>query len=174
MFDTTFSHSSESTLPPKAPEDVILQLLHDFDTLIRLNPDCRGYNLVSTSAETTSEYDVEDNLAFMPKKLWSGSVWYKATFKTIDDGCDITIKAPGGFTSVNHWRLIRTQDGPRTIRITSDAKCSKTFASFVKKFLGNSHEQLQKGFQEKVEDASGKENSRPGAIRRTSSWPNYK
>lgn len=173
MFETTFSHTSESTLPPKAPEEIVLQLLHDFDTLIRLNPDCRGYKLVSTCPETISEYDVEDNLAFIPKKLWSGGVWYKATFQIVQDGCDITIKAPGGFTSANHWRLQRGQDGRRTIRITSDARCSKTFASFVKKFLDNSHKQLQKGFQEKVEDAAGKENSRPGMLRRTSSLPNF-
>ncbi|GAB7352723.1 hypothetical protein MBLNU459_g3077t2 [Dothideomycetes sp. NU459] len=148
MFDTTFSHTSESILPSLAPEDVVLHLLHDFDTLIRLNPDCKGYNLISTCPEKGSEYDVEDSLAFIPKKLWSGGVWYKARFETVDNGCDITIKAPGGFTSVNHWQLVRGQGGAKTIRIVSDARCSKTFAGFVKKFLDNSHKQLHKGLVE--------------------------
>jgi hypothetical protein len=52
-------------------------------------------------------YEVEDDLPFMPKRLWSGGVKYTADFLPQEDGCDITVHAPGGFTSTNHWRILR-------------------------------------------------------------------
>lgn len=166
MFDTNFSHVSQSEVPSTVPEQVIVQMMHDFGLIVKLNPDCKSFQLVQQISPDTWEYKVEDCLAFIPKKLWSGGVFYTAIYTLKDNGCDITVKAPGGFTSVNHWRSIRQSEGGNTIiRITSDAKCSKTFAGFVKKFLQNSHEQLQRGFKERVQ-----ESARPGMLRRRSSW----
>lgn len=149
-----------------------MTLMHDFSMIAHFNPDCQGVHLVSQPSPTESHYRVEDALGFIPKRLWSGGVSYTATFVTSDDGCDITIKAPGGFTSINRWRLEHgaarlgadgaaivvdgaEDDGRRVeeevvVRITSDASCSSLFAGFVKRYLGNSHVQLQRGFREQV------------------------
>ncbi|THX67212.1 hypothetical protein D6D04_10848 [Aureobasidium pullulans] len=116
---------------------------------MHLNPDCKGIRLVSDPSANPQEYKIEDSLAF-----------------PVEDGCDITIQAPGGFTSTNKWRLVKKADGQKFISITSDAKCSKTFAYFVKKFLESQHGQLQRSFNERVEATA-----RPGTLRRRSSVP---
>lgn len=168
MFETSFSHVSESDISSAIPDEAIIKLMHDFHLIQKLNPDCKDIQFVRQISENTWEYRVEDNLAFVPKKLWSGGVFYTAIYTITDDGCDITVKAPGGFTSVNRWRSVSLPEGRRVIRITSDARCNKTFAVFVKKFLENSHGQLQRAFKDKVAAIS-----RPGVSRRRSSWPNH-
>ncbi|GAB7339123.1 hypothetical protein MBLNU457_5796t1 [Dothideomycetes sp. NU457] len=176
MFDTTFSHVSSFTLDPSTPDPAVLTILHDFGAVIHLNPDCKSYQPTSTIPKNlpvppnSSIYDCEDSLTFLPKKLWDGGVWYVAVFTPTPNGCDIMIKAPGGFTSTNHWRLSASRDGQKIIEIISDAKCSKTFAGFVKKFLENNHQVQQRAFRERLErDLAGQE-GRPGMPRRRSSW----
>lgn len=166
MFDSSFSHSSAQPLSRAATDQMAVQLMHDVNVILHLNPDCKAIKLVSDPSASPQEYRVEDSLAFVPKKLWSGGVWYTAFFKAVEDGCDIMIQAPGGFTSTNKWRLVRKPDGTRVVSITSDAKCSKTFSIFVKRFLESSHGQMQRAFNERVEAVA-----RPGMPRRRSSMP---
>jgi len=176
MFDTTFSHISSFTLDPSTPDQAVLHILHDFGSVIHLNPDCKSFQSTSTIPKNlpippnSAIYDCEDSLTFLPKKLWDGGVWYVAVFTPQSDGCDILIKAPGGFTSTNRWRLKISRDGGKVVEICSDAKCSKTFAGFVKKFLENNHQVQQRGFKERLAtDLQGME-ARPGMSRRRSSW----
>lgn len=206
---------------------------------MKLSPDCRGCrpipppsNVKTRAGPDIEYYEVEDDLPFIPKRLWSGGVKYTADFTPVEDGCDITIHAPGGFTSVNHWRILResaplneetiheepetaapTQNGrpglkrgltleqleksvsrvdeeggklERTgtkdhlhaetegagayVQIVSDAKCSRTFAGFVKGFLKNSHVQLQRSFIEKLQETPAEmRERRPTLGRRRSS-----
>lgn len=166
MFDSSFSHSSAQPLSRAASDQIAIRLMHDVNAILHLNPDCKNIKLVSEPSASPQEYKVEDSLAFVPKKLWSGGVWYTAFFQPVEDGCDIMIQAPGGFTSTNKWRLVRKPDGTRVISITSDAKCSKTFSIFVKRFLESSHAQMQRAFDERVEAIA-----RPGMPRRRSSMP---
>lgn len=177
MFETSFSHTSATPMPPNLSIDNAVTLLHDFETVIKLGPDCRGCKPVEpkngqakTNGTTTSadiqHFEVEDDLPFIPKKLWSGGVKYRADFVPMADGCDITVYAPGGFTSTNHWRLIRGKDSLERgskdmlhadssgsgwfVQLVSDASCNKTYAGFVKGFLGNAHSQLQQSFIDKL------------------------
>lgn len=149
MLDSTIDHVSTSTLPPEVPTSSAIRFLHDFDTLISLNSDHNSHKLIRQISDTESEYQVDEQLAFIPRKLWHGGVKYKSVFTRFEDGCDITVNAPF-FKSVNRWRIENGDAGERTVRITSDAKCGKAFASAVKKFLGSSHEELQRGFGERV------------------------
>lgn len=128
MFETSFSHKSSTPIPPTVSITAALQLLHDFEAVNRLNPDVRGQKPIqpkngshksnSLPNGNTSHgalgpvqyYEVEDDLPFIPKKLWSGGVKYQADFIPFSEGCDITIHAPGGFTSVNHWRLVHQEE----------------------------------------------------------------
>lgn len=201
MFDTSFSYKSAKPLPPTIVISDALSILHDFDTVNRLNPDVRGSkpipppkNAPKTAIPPTPAiatpapnvklgepqyFEVEDSLPFIPSKLWSGGVRYQADFVPVEQGCDITIHAPGGFTSVNHWRLVHdesriatvpeenddhsekdevaqvttkdlmhvdTDSGGWFVQILTDARCSRTFAGFVKGFLKNSHAQLENAF----------------------------
>ncbi|TKA52551.1 hypothetical protein B0A55_12776, partial [Friedmanniomyces simplex] len=125
MFDVNFTHASATPLPPSVSIDLAIDILHHFEAVIKLSPDCRGCtripapqakngfpktNVAATNGEATSQiqyWEVEDDLPFMPKKMWSGGVKYVAEFLAQDDGCDITVHAPGGFTSTNHWRIVR-------------------------------------------------------------------
>lgn len=229
MFETTFSYKSSTPLPPTVSINTALRLLHDFETINRLNPDVRGQKPITpkngvpkTNGHANTDasglgqvqcFEVEDDLPFIPKKLWSGGVRYQADFVPLEEGCDITIYAPGGFTSVNHWRLVHESnrtiatiaehgegrplgeyqepDGGRPtlgrvkskdllhadhtggkwfIQIISDARCSRTFAGFVKGFLKNSHSQLERAFVDKAQEEStnvnGDVTQRPGTSRR--------
>ncbi|PPJ58401.1 hypothetical protein CBER1_08080 [Cercospora berteroae] len=184
MFETSFQHASSTPLPKDVSLDAGLQLLHDFETVIRLSPDCRGCKSIpppkneerkwsgnGTHGTTDGQeqekilyYEVEGDLPFIPKSLWSGGVKYQADYVPRPDGCDITVHAPGGFTSTNHWRLLLENepselahekklakaqsknmlDADQTIsgwyvQIVSDAKVNRTFATFVKGFLKSSH-----------------------------------
>lgn len=119
MFDTNFSYASATPLPPSLSIDEAISILHTFETVIKLSPDCRGCKQIpppkngtsaskgGTPAAPVTFYEVEDDLPFIPKRLWSGGVRYNAEFTPVSDGCDITVYAPGGFTSTNHWRLLR-------------------------------------------------------------------
>lgn len=182
MWETTFQYASQTQLPPNVSVEIGLKLLHDFETIIRLSPDCRGCKRVpapknlakpnnkatngngsltngNSQEEEIQYYEVEEDLTFIPKRLWSGGVKYLAEFLPTMDGCDITVHAPGGFTSTNHWRLLREmipedESGPRLekiqskdlahaemmgegwyVQIVSDARCNKTFAGFVKGYV---------------------------------------
>lgn len=115
MFETTFSYASATPIPPSLPIASAIPLLHDFETVIKLSPDCRGCQRIPAPKNSSVNgkgpevqyWEVEDDLPFIPKRLWSGGVKYTADFVPLDEGCDITIHAPGGFTSVNHWRILR-------------------------------------------------------------------
>lgn len=195
MFETSFSYASATTIPSSLSTNAAVNVLHDFETVIKLSPDCRGckqipppnskngYTNGNTNKTPVQFFEVEDDLPFIPKRLWSGGVKYTADFVPVEDGCDITIHAPGGFTSTNHWRILRetaplneeihedeaereeppmqlertgtrdmnhaeSQGAGWYVQIISDAKCSRTFAGFVKGFLKNSHSQLQHAFIE--------------------------
>ncbi|KAK0300981.1 hypothetical protein LTS00_000129 [Friedmanniomyces endolithicus] len=195
MFDVNFTHASATPLPPSVSIDLAIDILHHFEAVIKLSPDCRGCtrlpppkakngtskkSAAATNGDATTEiqyWEVADDLPFMPKKMWSGGVKYNAEFVAQGDGCDITVHAPGGFTSTNHWRIVRemvhedelpsltrvrTKDllhaetGPGEggwyVQIVSDARCSVTFQGIVKGFLKNSHVQLQKAFIEKLRE----------------------
>lgn len=149
MLESSIDHVSTSTLPSGIPASSALHLLHDFDVLISLNSDYVSHQFIHQISNTESEYQVNEQLAFIPRKLWHGGVKYKSVFTTLEDGCDITVDAPF-FNSVNRWRLEEGKGGQKVVRITSDAKCSKAFSSAVRKFLGSSHDELQRRFGEKI------------------------
>ncbi|KAK4505363.1 hypothetical protein PRZ48_003326 [Zasmidium cellare] len=217
LFETTFTYASQSQLPPNVSVEAGLKMLHDFDVIIRLSPDCRGCKRVPTPKHLAKPhnrpangdgpfanginehqeiqcYEVEEDLTFIPKRLWSGGVKYLAEFLPTADGCDITVHAPGGFTSTNHWRLLREmipEDEPGPViervqskdlahaqmmgegwyvQIVSDARCNKTFAGFVKGFIKNSQTQLQMAFIEKLQASPAEQRKRrPTLGRRRSS-----
>jgi hypothetical protein len=208
MFETNFSHASATPLPANIDIEQALPILHDFETVIKLNPDCKGCRRLpppapkngapkanGTTTNSTGEiqyWEVEDDLPFMPKRLWSGGVRYAAEFVPTEEGCDITIHAPGGFTSINHWRILRetipedeeatlqrvtskdlmhhdTGTGTWYVQIISEARCNKTFVGIVKGFLKNSHTQLQAAFIEKLKTPPQQRKRRPTLGRRRSS-----
>lgn len=197
MFETNFTYKSATPLPSTVSLNDALKILHDFETVNKLNPDVRGAKPIvpksatKRSAPSTKSiygdtplgdiqyFEVEDELPFIPKRLWSGGVHYQADFLPVQQGCNITIHAPGGFTSINCWRLVRdetradtaategatgndlarvkskdlmhteSEGGGWYVQIHSDARCNMTFASFVRGFLKNSHAQLQQAFIDK-------------------------
>lgn len=154
MFDSSYSYGSSSPLPSSASDETVISLLHTFDIIIRLNPQCRGVKPVSDPEADPAEYRVEDTIAFIPKEIWDGGVWYSASFKRLKDGCDIEIHAPGGFTSVNAWRLESKDDGRKMISINSDTQSNKVYMPFIKKFLQSSHAQQQEAFNERLRSSS--------------------
>ncbi len=120
MFETSFTYASATPLPPNLSIDEAIEILHDFETVMKLSPDCRGTkklpppkttkaapNGIAPAGVPMTYWEVEDDLPFMPKRLWNGGVHYNAEFLPAADGCDIVIHAPCGFTSTNHWRLLR-------------------------------------------------------------------
>ncbi|KAK3680745.1 hypothetical protein LTR37_021079 [Vermiconidia calcicola] len=215
MFESSFSYASATPVPPSLSTETALKILHDFETVIRFSPDCRGCKQIpppvkngytngtsnSKPVQPIQYWEVEDDLPFIPKRLWTGGVKYAASFSPVEDGCDITIHAPAGFTSTNHWRILREtaplneesipedrkalppkleRKGTRDmlhadgegagwyVQIVSDAKCSKTYASFVKGFLRNSHAQLQRAFVERLQATPQERKRRPTVGRRRS------
>jgi hypothetical protein len=161
-----------------------VRLLHDFNTVIHLSPECSGFRAVQyphhasdPANETESQiqyYEVEDTLHFLPKYLWRGAVKYTADFLPTMDGCNVTVRAPGGFTSLTKWRVMRmvSSDGVElglqaagkedfmsgvrnedwAVHIVSEATCSLTYSSFVKGFLKDSHQKLLEGYLAKLKE----------------------
>ncbi|SMR46854.1 unnamed protein product [Zymoseptoria tritici ST99CH_1E4] len=181
MFETTFTHSSTATLPHPTSMSHALSLLHDFNTVIHLSPECNGFRAIPSPVPNQKDdhiqhYEVEDQLHFLPRYLWSGNVKYTADFLPQHDGCDITVHAPGGLTSHTKWRLtreavvaeagqagsenkelakdLRDEDGTGVwyVQIVSEAACSLTYANFVKGFLKDSHQKLLEAYVEKVKE----------------------
>ena len=117
MFDVSFSYASATPIPPSLSTDTAIEILHTFETVIKLSPDCRGckqipppkngYDKQAHKGPDMEYYEVEDDLPFIPRRLWSGGVKYTAEFLPVEDGCDIIVHAPAGFTSTNHWRVLR-------------------------------------------------------------------
>ncbi|GAB7360023.1 hypothetical protein MBLNU230_g7547t1 [Neophaeotheca triangularis] len=201
MFETTWAHASSQVLPPNTSREAAIRLLHDFDGVMRLNPDCKSTRpiepkngMAKNAVDGQQFYEVEDAISFLPSAVWSGTCRYTAAFLRLKDGCDIVVYAPGGFTSVNHWRLVRdtnpgatqelekvpvrnmfggggTGESEWRVEIVSDCRCSKVYASFVKGFIKNSHDQLEKSYIEKLQQLEAAGKSRPGVPRRRSSWP---
>lgn len=179
LLETKFTHTSSSSLSASVSQERIIKLLHDFDAMMHLNPDCNGFRLKKQLSENSWEYEVEEQLTFIPKRLWSGGVTYTCTFTTLDNGCDIKVKAPF-FSSTNQWRLQTIDDtaddhavthtgsnpGNREISITSEAVCNRTFAGITKQFVAGSHVQQQKAFADQLQKVV-----RPGMVKRRSSWP---
>ncbi|KAF4553830.1 Hypothetical protein D9617_6g095630 [Elsinoe fawcettii] len=168
MFDTQFTNTSSSPLDVSIPDEDIVGLLHDFGALIHLNPDCKGYHKATDSPEDSSAsdesvvYDCEDAAKFVPKRLWDGSVWYKAIYAKQPDGCDITVKAPAGlYTSFNRWRLQIDENGNKSMNINSDATCNRLFAYFVERFTRSSHETQHRRFKEVLEERIASTKGRP-------------
>lgn len=110
-----------------------------------LNSDHNSHQLLRQINDNVIEYEVDEQLAFVPRKIWHGGVHYKSVFTTVEDGCDVTVDAPF-FNSVNRWRIVEEVGGDKVISIFTDAKCGKAFASPVRKFLEKSHEELRAGF----------------------------
>lgn len=186
MFETSFSHTSATPIPPNLSIENGISILHDFETVIKFSPDCMGCRPVEPKngyakanggdgAKEMQYYEVEDSLPFIPKRLWSGGVKYRAEFVPTQDGCDIIVHAPGGFNSTNRWRLVRDhlpEDGEGGlervqskdllhadtagsgwyVRIVSEAACNRTYAAFVKGFLKNAHGQQQNSFIEALRE----------------------
>ncbi|KAK4631647.1 hypothetical protein CLAFUW4_02532 [Fulvia fulva] len=214
MFETTFQHTTNTPLPANVSIESGIEILHDCETILRLAPDCRDCRPIpppeskngqpkpnddaklnsndDTTEGETQHWEVEDDLPFIPKRLWSGGVTYRCDFVPTHDGCIITVYAPGGFTSINRWRLLREaipEEGEATlekvqskdllhattdgsgwfVQIQSDAKCNRTFAGFVKGFLKNSHLHLHKGFIEKLQASPAQQRSRRPTIGRSNS-----
>lgn len=196
MFETSFSHSSATPIPPNLSIENGVSLMHDFETMIKLSPDTRGckpaqptngYARTNGTKDTDRMqfWEVEDDLPFIPKKLWAGGVKYKAEFMPLADGCDIIVHAPGGFNSTNHWRLIRdampegvnggleripskdmlhadTHGSGWYVQIFADACCSRTYAGFVKGFLKNTISQLQHRFIETLKSVQQQQQQKQG------------
>ncbi|PNS19394.1 hypothetical protein CAC42_2571 [Sphaceloma murrayae] len=165
MFSTTFSHTSSTELDPSISNEDIIALLHDFGPIIHTNPDCKDYKKAevdpkdATIPEGAVVYDCQDALTFVPKGFWDGGVWYKAIYLPLPDGCDITVKAPAGFTSYNKWRLTVDGEGSKSLSIESDATCNRTFAYLVQRFTPRSFERqlesFKKQLKERVSDTTG-------------------
>nr|POE46645.1 hypothetical protein CFP56_78641 [Quercus suber] len=193
MFETNFSHRSSTALPPAVELETALRILHDFEAVIKLSPDCRACRPIPAPSTTVKAgqtpppnmqfYEVEDDLPFIPKRMWAGGVRYTADFVPTPNGCDITVHAPGGFVSTNRWRIMRElvhEDGPvalepvraqskdlshaaaggYSVEIASEARCPMAFATFVRGFIKNSQNQLQLALIEKIKSLDGGEGQR--------------
>ncbi|QIW95819.1 hypothetical protein AMS68_001337 [Peltaster fructicola] len=149
MFETNFSYKSATPIPSTVSLKDALNILHDFETVNKLNPDVRGSKPIvpkstpkrpaAASAKSIrgdtplgeiQYFEVEDDLPFIPKRLWSGGVRYQADYVPTEQGCNITVHAPGGFTSVNYWRLVHDETG--AVVGTSEEQEGSTEISQVK------------------------------------------
>ncbi|KAF2225727.1 hypothetical protein BDZ85DRAFT_70360 [Elsinoe ampelina] len=168
MFETKFSVTSSTPLGSSIPKEDIIKLLHDFDAVIHTSPDCKGYQLatdqepVSADSDATQVYDCEDALSFIPRRLWDGGVWYKAIYTKQPMGCDITVKAPAGFTSFNEWRLNVDENGNKSLSIASDAQCSRLFAGTVERATPGNHEKQFARFKEMLQERVASPAGKPG------------
>jgi len=108
FLNTTAHLYHRTVLPLTATKDKALQVFHNHDSLIRLDPDLQKYESAPrepTDLPTTYRYHITDVMHTLPANLWDTSVSFSASLTNIDNGVEWVIKAPLGLVQKSMWTV---------------------------------------------------------------------
>ncbi|KAF2032418.1 hypothetical protein EK21DRAFT_87275 [Setomelanomma holmii] len=110
-FNSTATLHHVTQLPPGTTFSRALELLHNHDLLIKLDPEFALYETLPTEAATPNakRYKVTDHMHALPKGLWDSTVTFVAEMTDTEDGILWIVKAPLGLVQTTTWRCLKTE-----------------------------------------------------------------
>jgi hypothetical protein len=193
FMSTSFSNCISTPIPSDiSPDhfDLGVSILQNYENVAHFSTNCTGCkrsdnpststadpNSEQTEAHETQQWQVSEDLPFIPSWLWSGGTTYAATVTPNSAGCVVEIQASKLYTSTNTWRVVRGSppdddegmalEGSKElaegsewfIQTASQTDCNKTFAGFVKgnlvKGTRGMHEVFVKRLREEIKRKEG-------------------
>ncbi|KAF7297076.1 hypothetical protein MIND_00940500 [Mycena indigotica] len=144
IFDKTSVISSTKHI--NAPVETVIATLHDFPTMINLNP------LVTSSVQdpaNPNKFTITDKLPlFLGLSI---PTTYVATFKTVENGMDTDNSAQAGVSLHNEWRAVANKNGGTDLTETDTLTTNFLLSGIVTKELTESHNKLMDTLAAKLE-----------------------
>ncbi|KAJ7055620.1 hypothetical protein C8F01DRAFT_1030167 [Mycena amicta] len=147
IFDKTSVITSTKHI--NAPVDAVVATLHDFATMINLNP------LVTSSVQDTTDpnkFTVTDKLPLILGL--SIPTTYVAQFEAVDNGMNTNNSAQAGVSLHNEWRAVANASGGTDLTETDTLTTNILLSSIVTDELTTSHNQLMDTLAAKLEAAN--------------------
>lgn len=150
--NTTHRVTRSSALPSTVSAPSVIAILHDHDSVVRLNPlvisatDIPAPDHASAENKALPWKKVVDEISYLPAGMWKGSVEYEACFKDLENGVKASVWAPMGLTTSSAWTVAEeevTGEGPRLVlKEECETRCSFLMMPFVKKTQSDAHETM--------------------------------
>ena len=153
-----------TALPPTVTRQIGVDMLHDHDEMIELNPLVIEHHPMKPPKDCPAEeyhcawHSLTDRLSYLPGGLVKGQVTYKAAFHDMPWGIQTHILAPMGLDIREKWSIGGNMPGePREVlelglkgaprdglylREDCDMKCNIMMTAYVKRNMKKSHEVL--------------------------------
>ncbi|KAF1832865.1 hypothetical protein BDW02DRAFT_528800 [Decorospora gaudefroyi] len=111
--NTTATLHHVTPLPRTISPTAAINLLHNHDFLIRLDPEYVSHEALpsSPSSPAAKRYQVTDHMNALPAGLWDTTVKFEAEMTNLEDGISWLIKAPLGLVQRTTWRCLKTEAG---------------------------------------------------------------
>ncbi|KAF7344976.1 hypothetical protein MVEN_01660300 [Mycena venus] len=148
IFDKTSTITSTKHI--NAPVEDVIATLHDFQTMINLNP------LVTKSVVDPNDPNTITISDSVP--LFLGITFpttYTAHFEAVPDGMNTNNSAQAGVTLHNEWRAVANPSGGTDLTETDTLTANFLLSGLVTDELTTSHNQLMDTLAAKLEAAAG-------------------
>ncbi|KAJ7194921.1 hypothetical protein GGX14DRAFT_206998 [Mycena pura] len=146
IFDKTSIITSTKHI--NAPLDAVIATLHDFQTMINLNP------LVTSSVQDSTDpnkFTITDELPLIPSLGLSFPTTYVAEFEALPDGMNTNNSAQAGVSLHNEWRAVANATGGTDLTETDTLTANFLLTGIVTDELTTSHNQLMDALAAKLE-----------------------
>ncbi|KAJ7909520.1 hypothetical protein B0H13DRAFT_2014201 [Mycena leptocephala] len=150
--DSIFDKTSviTSTKHINAPVENVIATLHDFQTMINLNP------LVTASVVDPKDPNTITITDSVPLFLGlSFPTTYTAHFEALPNGMNTNNSASAGVTLHNEWRAVANATGGTDLTETDTLTANFLISGFVTSELTTSHNQLMDTLAAQLEAAAG-------------------
>ncbi|KAJ6600425.1 hypothetical protein DFH09DRAFT_1271266 [Mycena vulgaris] len=132
-----------------APVEDVIATLHDFQTMINLNP------LVTSSVPDAADPNTISVTDSLPLFLGlSVPTTYTAKFEAVADGMNTDNTASAGVKLHNEWRAVANPSGGTDLTETDTITANLLLSSIVKSQLQTSHDELFDTLTTKLETAA--------------------
>lgn len=138
VFNTTAKLKHSTLLPPTATFEAAVAVLHNHDSLFRLDPEFVSYETKPTPTSsknlTAKYYTVTDHMNALPHGLWDSTVNFEAEITDIPKGVEWVIHAPLGVCQVTFWTIEPAPEHEGRFYFVEDVSitCSRLLVGIVK------------------------------------------
>lgn len=138
VFNTTAKLKHSTLLPPTATFEAAVAVLHNHDSILRLDPEFVSYETkpTPTSSENpaTKYYTVTDHMNALPRGIWDSTVNFEAEITDIPKGVEWIIHAPLGIYQVTFWTIEPAPESEGRFYFVEDVSitCSRLLVGTVK------------------------------------------
>ncbi|KAH8590489.1 hypothetical protein B0O99DRAFT_634483 [Bisporella sp. PMI_857] len=146
--DQTITITIDTPIPATISLSAVLDVLHDADTMIHLNPLVKSSALTSAPAAIPAVYSITDTLfGIIPTT-------YIATFQNGPASMDTVVSAGLGITTTGHWEVTSVDGSSPTLHERCDVTGNVLLLPLVRSQVQSSHEQLHQALIAKLTTGS--------------------